>query len=490
MTLFTSYLNRFSDVNAVVIGDVILDIFTYGSVDRISPEAPVPIFRFAHNNEMAGGAGNVAANLASLGCQTTCVGLVGNDPAAEKLTSILEKRGCKSMLLPLQNHLTTVKTRMIASHNHLLRIDHEILFPDLSSVIGQFQNILEQEIAAADIVLLSDYAKGFLTDTTIRMVIDTAKRHGKSVIVDPKGRDYAKYNGAMLIKPNLKEFQNVTGMTFDPKSDHFHADIARSAHELFEQYHFSNLIVTLSEHGALYISSKEPSKIMHIPTEAQEVFDVSGAGDTVFATLGAALGTGAKVEEALKLANVASGIVVSKLGTACVTTQEIYEHLEYKNRPMGKNIVSPDKIASLLAPLRQQNKTIGFTNGCFDCMHMGHLNSFIRARAECDVLIVGVNSDKSVKSYKGPDRPIQDELTRAALVASLKCVDYVVVFEETTAEHLIDIIRPDVIAKEGYSIEHWPEARQVLAYGGRAVVLERTEGYSTTEIIKKAGRAA
>ncbi|MCL2348581.1 MAG: bifunctional heptose 7-phosphate kinase/heptose 1-phosphate adenyltransferase [Planctomycetaceae bacterium] len=468
-----------------------LDVFMYGSVNRISPEAPVPIFRFAYNNEMPGGAGNVAANLASLGCQTTCIGLVGDDPAAQKLTHMLEERGCKSILLQLKNHLTTVKTRMIASHNHLLRTDHEIPSPDLSLVIRQFQEIIEQEVAAADIVLLSDYAKGFLTDETTQIVIDIARRYEKPVIVDPKGVNYAKYNGAMLIKPNLKEFQEVTGMTFNPQSDHFHADIARGAKKLFDQYHISNLVVTLSEHGALHVSSKEPSKVTQIPTEAREVFDVSGAGDTTFATLGAALGTGAEMGQALILANVASGIVVGKLGTACVTTEEICEHLGQKNGQwMMKNIVSSNKIASILAPLRRQNKTVGFTNGCFDCMHLGHLNSFRQARAECDVLVVGVNSDKSVKSYKGPDRPIQNELTRATLVASLKYVDYVVVFDETTAECLIDIIRPDVVAKEGYAIERWPEARQVIAYGGRAVVLERTEGYSTTEIIAKVRKAA
>ena len=461
---FTSCLNRISDVKAVVIGDVMLDVFTYGSVERISPEAPVPIFRFAYNNEMPGGAGNVATNLASLGCQTTCIGLVGDDPAAKKITRILEERGCKSRLLQLKEHLTTVKTRMIASHNHLLRTDYEVLFPDLTPIMGQFQEILEQEVETADIILLSDYAKGFLTGEITRLVIDTCKRQGKPVIVDPKEKNYAKYDGAMLVKPNLKEFQEATGMTFDPKSDHFHTDIASGAKKLFDRYRISNLVMTLSEHGILYVSSKEPSKVTQIPTVAREVFDVSGAGDTVLATLGAALGAGAELEQALILANIASGIVVSKLGTACVTTQEICEYLEQKN-DLGetKNIVPPDKIASILAPLRQRNKTIGFTNGCFDCMHLGHLNSFARAKAECDVLVVGVNSDKSVKSYKGPDRPIQDELTRATLVASLKCVDYVVVFDDTTAERLIDIIRPDVVAKEGYTIDQWPEARQVIA---------------------------
>ncbi len=488
---FTSCLDRFSDVKVLVIGDIMLDIFMYGTVERISPEAPVPIFKFGHKKEMLGGAGNVAANLASLGCQTTCVSLVGEDDEAEKLSQILDGNGCRGILLPLANHLTTVKTRMIASHNHLLRADHEILCPNIRPIIRKFQEIVEREVAAADIILLSDYAKGFLTNQTARIVIEAGKRHGKPVIVDPKGRDYSKYDGAMLVKPNLKEFHDVTGMTFDPKSDHFHEDVIRGAKILFDKYRLSNLIVTLSEHGMLHISADEPSKVVQIPTEAREVYDVSGAGDTSFATLGAALGTGAGMEHALMLANIASGIVVGKLGTSCITPREIHENLNRKKGQLqSKNIVPITEIASVLTPLRQQKKTIGFTNGCFDCMHLGHLNSFAKARAECDVLVVGINSDRSVKSYKGPDRPIQDEKTRAALVASLKCVDYVVVFNERTAERLIDIVRPDVVAKEGYSIDQWPEARQVISYGGRAVVLDRVEGYSTTNIISKVKKVA
>ena len=491
MMHFASCLNRFSDVRILVIGDMMLDIFMYGMVERISPEAPVPIFKFGHKKEMLGGAGNVAANLASLGCQTTCIGLVGDDTEAEQLSQILDEKDCRGILLPLADHQTTVKTRMIASHKHILRADHEILTPDIQPILTQFREIVEQEIVNADIVLLSDYAKGFLTSETAQMVIEAGKRHGKPVIVDPKGRDYSKYNGAMLVKPNLKEFHDVTGIVLNPKSDRFHDDVSRGAKILFDKYRLSNLIVTLSEHGMLCISAKEPSKVVQIPTEAHEVFDVSGAGDTAFAVLGAALGTGARIEQALTLANTASGIVVGKLGTSCVTTQEIANRLNQKNvTSQTDNIIPVSQIASILAPLRQQKKTIGFTNGCFDCMHMGHLNSFARARAECDVLIVGVNSDRSVKSYKGPDRPIQDERTRATLVASLKYVDYVVVFEETTAENLIDLIRPDVVAKEGYSIDQWPEARQVIAYGGRAVILERVEGYSTTDFIAKAKKAA
>lgn len=486
-----SYLERFSSVKTLVIGDVMLDVFTYGSVARISPEAPVPIFRFGYNNEMPGGAGNVASNLASLGCETTCLGIVGADSTAQKLSHILQSCGCKNLLLPLKNHLTPVKTRMIAAHNHLLRIDHEIPFPDLSPILDQFREVVDREIDKADIVLLSDYMKGLLTEVTTPLIIDKCKQYGKPVIVDPKGKDYTKYNGAMLIKPNLKEFQDVTGMTFEPTSEHFFQEMSRGAEKLFQQYGISNIIVTLSEHGALLVSAENPSQITQIPTDVHEVFDVSGAGDTAFATLGAALGAGATLETALKLAMTASGIVVGKLGTACVNIREIAQHLEKKrSRAITKNIVSIEEIASVLAPLKKQKKIIGFTNGCFDCMHLGHLNSFFRASQECDILVVGVNTDASVKRYKGPNRPIQDEMTRASLVASLKCVDYVVLFNETTAERLIELIRPDIVAKEGYTLEQWPEASKVMEYGGRAIILERTDGYSTTEMISKVRKAA
>lgn len=488
--MLSSYIDRFPEVRALVVGDMMLDIFMYGTVRRISPEAPVPVFQFTGQKEMLGGAGNVAANLASLGCRTSCVGIIGEDKEGEKVARLLKESGCESALLRVKNHLTTVKTRLIASHNHLLRADRETPRTDLSPIEALLLENVERLAAEADIVLFSDYDKGLLTPEITPQLIERCVRSGKPVIVDPKGNHYSKYDGATLVKPNLKEFQEATGMTLDPLSSDFHAEASRGARLLFEQCHLKNLIVTLSEHGMMHLSSEEPSKVFQLPTEAREVFDVSGAGDTSFAALGAALGCGASFEEALRLANLASGIVVAKLGTSCVSARELKELLiqkQEKSIPSGRkaNIIPREKITSVLTPLRERGKKIGFTNGCFDLMHLGHLESFMRARAECDVLVVGVNSDASVRSYKGPNRPIQDEQTRAALVASLEYVDYVVLFDETTAEPLADLVHPDVIAKEGYSIDKWPEARKVIAYGGRAVTLPRTEGYSTSDLIAK-----
>jgi len=479
-------INRFSDVRVLIAGDLMLDIFMYGSVNRISPEAPVPVFRYAYEKEMLGGAGNVAVNLAALGAVTSCLGFTGSDREGDEIASLLGKSGCRAELPRLNGHRTTVKTRLIASHNHILRADREEPNPDLTPILPALRQQAEILIRQADILLISDYAKGMITDEFCPFLIQLAKEANIPVIIDPKGADYAKYTGATLVKPNLKEFQEATGMTFRPEEADFAHQAAKGALFLFDKYKFKHLIVTLSEHGMIYFSAQNPDDGYQIPTQVREVFDVSGAGDTSFAALGAALGAGTDFTEALTLANTASGIVVGKLGTSSVSADELREKVREKNSSSrNKNIVTREELAEILKPLRAKGKKIGFTNGCFDLMHAGHLNSFAQARRECDILVVGVNSDRSVKSYKGPNRPIQDEMTRAALVASLKCVDYVVIFDETTAESLVNFLRPDVIAKEGYTLGQWPEARLVVSYGGRAVTLPRTEGCSTSDVIEK-----
>lgn len=479
-------IDRLSGVRILVVGDLMLDIFIYGSVHRISPEAPVPVFKFGRERRMLGGAGNVSVNLAALGCQTTCVGLVGDDEEAESIADLLDQNRSKRVLFTLPGHRSTVKTRMIASHNHILRADRESVAPDISPILADFREKIASAATDSDVILVSDYAKGLITAETAPEIIQIGRQLNKPVLIDPKGGDYSKYSGATLVKPNLKEFQEATGMTFDPGSESFRQKAALGAKTLFDRFRFDHLIITLSEYGMLYFSAKEPDLAIQIPTQAREVFDVSGAGDTSFAALGAALGAGASYEEALALANTASGIVVGKLGTSTASARELREQLEKKRGSLeSENIVSAEKIVEILEPLRRRGKVIGFTNGCFDCLHLGHLNSFARARAECDILVVGVNSDSSVRSYKGPDRPIQDEKTRAGIVAALRYVDYVVVFDSTTALPLVERIRPDVIAKQGYTLDAWPEARFVTACGGRAVALEQTSGVSTSELIAK-----
>lgn len=485
-----TYIERFKNVKTLVIGDVMLDRFLYGSVERISPEAPVPVFKFMKEKEMLGGAGNVAANLASLGCQVTFVGMVGKDKEGEKIADILARTGCRGRIIPLDRYATTVKTRMIAANNHLLRADKEESLPALADFIPDLLKTLSDAVREADVVLLSDYAKGLFTPVTTPIVIECCRQSGKPVIVDPKGLDYVKYEGATLVKPNLKEFQQATGMTFDPKSPRFREEISAGARGLFNRVKIDHLLVTLSEYGMLHIAAKTPTEVTQIPTKAREVFDVSGAGDTSLAALGAAFGAGASMKDAMKIATLASGIVVGKLGTACVAVEELKAAIREEITPRTswiprKKILTKEEIPAFADSLREKGKTVGLTNGCFDLMHAGHLNAFMEAREYCDALIVGVNSDASVKRYKGPTRPIQDEKTRALLVASLEFVDGVVIFDDDTAEPLVDLVRPDVIAKEGYDLDRWPEGRKVLSYGGRAVTLQRQEGYSTSDVIAK-----
>ena len=490
MPLLTSYIDRFSKVRTLVIGDIMLDRFIYGKVERISPEAPVPVFKFHHEKQMLGGAGNVVANLAALGCKVKFIGIIGKDENGAKLSQKLIETGAHSHLLKLNNYPTIVKTRLIAGNNHLLRADQEEILPVIGELLPKFKKILTQAVKNVDIVLISDYNKGLLTSVTTRMIIDICHSYGKHIIIDPKGTDYGKYAGATLIKPNLKEFSEAVGRQYDPLGADFHRDIRNGAQVLFERYGIKNLLVTLSEHGMIFIPSDNPDDLQQIPTEAKEVFDVSGAGDTSLATLGAALGADVPIKEAMKLANLAAGIVVGKLGTATVTAGELKTALSQRETAedgwtQKKKIITLQQAENIIRQLKEQGKTVGFTNGCFDCCHLGHLNSFMQTKKLCDVLIVALNSDASVKRRKGPKRPLQDEKTRAMLLASLEFVDYVIVFDDETSLPLVEKLRPDVIAKEGYTLDQWPEARFVLSYGGRAVTLKRLEGYSTSNLVNK-----
>lgn len=490
METLSTYISRFSAVRVLVIGDMILDQFTYGKVERISPEAPVPVFKVTHEKTMLGGAGNVVANLSALGCSVSTIGAVGQDANGEKISELLSQCGAHSYLLRVPGYPTIVKTRLIASGNHLSRVDREEAAPVLTDMMERYEKMLYRVVKQVDIVLISDYNKGLLTAETTPMIVKACRELGKPVIVDPKGADYSKYAGATLVKPNLKEFTEVSGKgSYAPAAPDFAERLRQGALDVLRRYKLSNLLVTLSEHGMALISAEEPERLLQIPTQAREVFDVSGAGDTSLATLGAALGAGVPMRDAMRLANLASGIVVGKLGTATVTQEELQQalHTPTPIDPLTpeRKILTLDQAEPIIRELKAQGKSIGLTNGAFDCCHMGHLTSFIRARKLCDALVVAVNTDASVRRYKGPSRPIQNEQTRALLLASMEFIDYVILFDEDTPMRIIERLQPDVLAKEGYTIDRWPEAQYARTYGAKIVTLPRVEGYSTSALVEK-----
>lgn len=490
MSQLHTLIDGFPQARILCIGDVMLDKFLYGSVNRISPEAPVPIMKMDRETRMLGGAGNVVSNLCALGCRTTFVSVVGDDANGRQVRRFLEETHCLPELVECEGYETTVKIRFVAGKHHLLRADQE---QDLAMSPGLAARFLERVdfcLPDADLVLLSDYGKGLFDGETAPAVIARCREAGKTVVVDPKGADYSRYRGATLVKPNMKEFQEATGVALDPSLPGWEERAVEGAAQLFENFGIENLLVTLSEHGMIFIPSADPSQYVCIPTEAREVFDVSGAGDTSLASLGAALAVGAPVRLALLISNVAAGIVVGKFGTASVTRAELKEALEEKARKSSfwrrrENILTAEAAAELAERLRREGKVVGFTNGCFDLLHLGHLHSFMKAREACDVLFVGLNTDASIKRLKGEDRPVNNEELRSLLLASLEFIDYVVPFDEDTALPLIERLRPDVIAKEGYPLERWPEGRYVVSYGGRALELPRLEGFSSTDIINR-----
>lgn len=490
MNRLNTLIDQFPQVRILCVGDVMMDKFLYGSVNRISPEAPVPIMKLDRETRMLGGAGNVVSNLCALGCRTTFVSVVGDDETGRRVRSFLEETSCIPELLECKGYDTTVKIRFVAGKHHLLRADQEQELMMTDELTLRVLDRLEACLPETDLVLLSDYGKGLFNGVTTPAMIERCRAAGRKVIVDPKGADYARYRGATLVKPNMKEFQEATGVKLDPSVPGWEALALEGAGRLFSDFGIENLLVTLSEHGMIFIPSENPSDFVCIPTEAREVFDVSGAGDTSLASLGAALAAGATVPEALLASNVAAGIVVGKFGTASVTGVELKEALAEKALKSSswhhrENILTVEDATLLTERLRREEKVVGFTNGCFDLLHLGHLHSFMKAREACDVLFVGLNTDASIKRLKGEGRPINDEHMRSLLLASLDFVDYVVLFDDDTALPLIERLRPDVIAKEGYPLERWPEGQCVVAYGGRAIELPRLEGFSSTNIINR-----
>ena len=477
----------FSRARILVVGDLMLDRFVSGRVDRISPEAPVPVFRWESEREMLGGAGNVIANLHALGAHTALVCRVGDDAEALRAGELLRAAGAELVAVRSAAVPTIRKTRFVASGHHVLRMDREKVAPLAAAEEAELLEAIERIVSGYDLVVFSDYAKGLFSTSFTTKALAICRAAGRRVFVDPKGRDYRKYGGATLVKPNLKELETVCGVRFDSAAPDFLDAVVRCAQKMLAVCNIERAVVTLSEKGMVYVS-RDGSDTTYLPTEGREVCDVSGAGDTTMSVLAAARALGVTFPRAMEMANFAAGIVVGKVGTAVVTPGELKAAMDDRRSPalpFARKVFSRADLSAQAKIWKGEGLKVGFTNGCFDCLHCGHLSSLHEAKEHCDRLIVAINSDASVRRLKGPSRPIQDERTRSLVLAGLELVDAVVLFDEDTALPVVEEIRPDVIAKEGYTIDRWPEARFVIGYGGKAVTLKRVEGYSTSSMAER-----
>jgi D-beta-D-heptose 7-phosphate kinase / D-beta-D-heptose 1-phosphate adenosyltransferase len=467
------------------VGDLMLDEFVYGEVSRISPEAPAPVIAVQRSETNIGGAGNVARNIASLGGCCILAGLVGDDDAGVRLRAELAREvRIEAVLVCDPARPTTRKVRFVSEHfsTHMLRADWELALPAAADIEQKLIDAILPQLARADIVLLSDYAKGVLTARVIRNIIDAAKKLGKRVIVDPKSANFAIYRGATLLTPNRKEFAEATRSRAD--SD---ASISAAAQDAMVLADCEAMLVTQSEHGMTLVVRN--GEAIHVPALPVRVRDVSGAGDTVAAVLALTLAAKAEWETALRVANAAAAVAVGKKGTATVTPAE----LRRKILPHA-SLVAEEKIVAVggdldthLLEWRKQGLRVGFTNGCFDILHPGHVKVLTAARGACDRLIVGLNSDASTKRLKGAGRPVQNERARAEVLAALEAVDLVAIFEEDTPIDLITKVRPSVLVKGGdYTREQVVGYEVVDSSGGEVVLVDILPGFSTTSLVDRA----
>ncbi|MSO90578.1 MAG: D-glycero-beta-D-manno-heptose-7-phosphate kinase [Acetobacteraceae bacterium] len=477
----TAAVHRLGQAPVLVIGDVMLDRYAYGSVRRISPEAPIPILSVDRDVAVPGGAGNVVRNLTALGAAVAFVAVVGDDQPGSELTGLIgAEPGVEPWLLVESGRTTTVKTRYIANAQQMLRADREQTTPIQPKLAERLLRIARDAMAATSIAVLSDYAKGLLAGDVATRLISAAHQAGRRVIVDPKGTDYARYAGADIITPNRGELALATGMAVESE-----AELVAAAHVLRDAHGFGALLVTRSEDGMTLLDG---DGVRHFPAQAAEVLDISGAGDTVVATLAAALAVGLTLPVAAQLANIAAGVVVGKIGTAVARKADLLNAISPGGGALRK-VMSREAAVEQAERWRRRGWRVGFTNGCFDLLHPGHVHLLEQARAGCDRLVVGLNSDPSVRRLKSAGRPMQPEAARAAVLASLASVDLVTVFEENTPLELLTALRPDVLIKGAdYTIENVVGADLVQRWGGRVMLVELLDGYSTTATVARLTR--
>lgn len=469
-----------STATVLVVGDIMLDHFITGDIDRISPEAPVPILRITGETTMLGGAGNVVSNIIALGAKAHVVGCIGDDDAGKNITRRLDENPQITSHLFVNNDIeTTTKSRYLSANQQILRTDRE----SSSFYTPQAQQAILETTSSAlshcDIVIVSDYGKGVLCNGLARKVIAMANEQNIPVIVDPKGTDYSIYAGATLVTPNRRELSAATG-----SSTQTNEEIISVSKQLMRSHNIGGVLATRSADGMTLV---EPDSVIHLRAEAQEVYDVSGAGDTVIAAMATALAAGLDRGQALALANVAAGIAVSKVGTATVYASDVTAALFHQDISGAEiKITTPKQALERIERWKRHGHSVGFTNGCFDLLHPGHISLLKQSRKACDRLIVGLNSDSSVKRLKGDSRPIQTEMSRATVLASLETVDLVVIFDENTPLALITELLPDVLVKGAdYTIDTVVGADVVQRNGGRIVLAKLVDGQSTTGTLSR-----
>ncbi|RME41062.1 MAG: bifunctional D-glycero-beta-D-manno-heptose-7-phosphate kinase/D-glycero-beta-D-manno-heptose 1-phosphate adenylyltransferase HldE [Deltaproteobacteria bacterium] len=472
----SSFLRRCEKLSVLVVGDLMLDHYIYGEVGRISPEAPVPVLTFTREENRPGGAANVALNLSRWGCRATLAGVVGADDAGELLEDLLARAGVDTHgVFDSPGRMTPVKSRLLARNQQLMRIDREQSLPLDESTEAELVSRILELLPAQDLVLVSDYAKGGVTTGVLEPLLKAASQGGIPVLVDPKGKDFTRYRGATIVTPNLNEFLTVSGLADDASCD----QVRRAATDIIQSLNLEGLLVTLGERGMTWFGADGGE--LYSPARAREVHDVAGAGDTVLAAAGCARALGWPMEKAMSLANLAAGLVVGKPGVATVSGQELLQAAQPENK-----LVDPDELAEMGRYAREQGRRIVFTNGCFDLLHAGHVSYLQKARQLGDLLVLGLNTDASIRRLKGPERPVVGQADRARIMAALDCVDYVVLFDDDTPMRLIEALRPDILVKGGdYRPEDVVGREFVESYGGRLELIHFEAGKSTTAMIDK-----
>lgn len=465
-------------IRVLVVGDVMCDTYLSGHVSRISPEAPVPVFESTAKRRVLGGAANVAANLRALGCNVRLAGAVGDDDAGRYVREQVRAQGiADDLLVQDAGRPTTEKTRLIARHQQLIRLDQESRLPLPPGLIAQTLAGAKSILAEMDGIICSDYNKGVCTPDLLAPLFAKAKATNLPIFVDPKARDFVQYCGATVLTPNLAEVRHATG---DPLGDE--ASLAAAAASLLRQSEAQALLVTRGEAGMSLFHPPEAPQ--HLAAHTRDVYDVTGAGDTVIAAFAAAVIGGLPYVEAARLANVAAGIVVGKAGTAIVRREELEAHLRAHNAPWQGKVRTGNELSRVLQQHRQRGERVVFTNGCFDLLHGGHVHYLQQAQALGDCLVVALNDDASVRLLKGDDRPLRPQDERARMLAALACVDYVVLFGEATPLAMIKSLKPDVLVKGGdYTLETVVGREEVEASGGSVHLMPYVEGVSTTELI-------